>query len=1358
MSNILDIARSGLMAYRTAMTVTSENVANVGTAGYSRRDVSLEALRSSRSSPDIDMGAASMSGGGVTVDDVRRAFDALAADRLRGAQSALSASSTRLETAKGIEESFVPGANGIGGSIEGFFDSVASLASDPSDLGLRRVVLQEAGTVADQFRQVAENLESLRETVTDMAKQAGEHVANLLGQIGKLNIQMSGLRSSSGAAAPYHDRRDQLLNELSTELLTNVTLDESGRATVRLGEGPGGALLVGVDDIVDFRVITEDGMRLGISVGDGAEIEAAIPRGGAIAGYFTSLGAVASTQADLNDLANRLVNDINSALAGGVDLNGLPGGALFALNGTEVTRNPNNFGTSAINVSGHYPAIVTVQRDQVAGLWRASIDGQEVANGPTGFSLPGLKVSFEGVSGDGDQFVLTPRDNRALNMHVVMTDPRALGAASPSVTSALPANRGTGSIDIQTVTRPAAPLPLMSDLLSSTAADAITLIAPGPVGIIPAGTTSLDLMAMGRQASLDWSVSDTTLAAGGTLSFSIAGTMHSFALPAGLTAAELADGLNDGSVVSNNGASFSDLGVRAGGVDGQFSIYRNFGNFGAINTLTLGGVASAGFATVAEPASGDLQIFTRSGRQIAGTPLSATAAGALLTASNGFLPEAVYSAEVLNGSTGVGYRATDVVVEKSLGQQTIILSPDASGVFPIGTMTVASRGVSAGNYLPEGANAARAAFALNASLPGIEAKATTQATLGDVSDGVVTFSIEAANLSPLTVTALVDGGDLSDLAAAIDQTRGETGLTVSLSPEKDRILLTQANGETIHIAGFTHSAGGQMTLAAVDEAGIRRDPPIMLGQTGLTYGNVVGQVAIRGSAEFQLQLGATVLRSEPDAMVGGLISRQIDQGAAIQRFVFNSSPEADIAATGLDGLSALADPTRFNLSVSGQDFSASGASTGAEVASALAAAMRANAPDAVLYGNAVTTLPREGAAIEVSLDGATYRLRMSGGVVQVEGPEDDRISAAFGDDGRLAISVTGVTDGAVPRLTSNNTFAEAFGFASPADVTQELTGEVVDPSTLPNGSTFTVRLGDQYWTLGLSENAGALNLDIPAGFPGSAQITSDNRVQLGADASLGQLRVLPGAEAVGLQSLEVGARVENGALVLSSTEGQPFAANMSVDATVQQRLHLSNLPPEDLIVVMTGPGALRLAGSVGQFEPVDPAAENVEIRVLDAASGLIGIVDTATGHSISQARLDGNKQVTLGDRLITLTGSLATGDGFRLSSTANVEGDSRVLQRIGDLALSNPSSGMGGFSRILSEILSSNGEMVRAETSRQTSLITSKDTAERKVAEATAVDLDTEAARLIELQQAYQASAQAMSIGRQLFDTLLNLM
>ena len=44
MGSLFEIAKSGIQAYRQALSVTGQNIANVNTEGYSKRDVSLEEL------------------------------------------------------------------------------------------------------------------------------------------------------------------------------------------------------------------------------------------------------------------------------------------------------------------------------------------------------------------------------------------------------------------------------------------------------------------------------------------------------------------------------------------------------------------------------------------------------------------------------------------------------------------------------------------------------------------------------------------------------------------------------------------------------------------------------------------------------------------------------------------------------------------------------------------------------------------------------------------------------------------------------------------------------------------------------------------------------------------------------------------------------------------------------------------------------------------------------------------------------------------------------------------------------------------------------------------------------------------
>ena len=81
--------------------------------------------------------------------------------------------------------------------------------------------------------------------------------------------------------------------------------------------------------------------------------------------------------------------------------------------------------------------------------------------------------------------------------------------------------------------------------------------------------------------------------------------------------------------------------------------------------LIAGGV-SQGNATASQ-----VQVFTREGRQIAGVPLSASEVINYLTPANGFLKNAEYSADYLNGMAEGGFQGSNVQRTSPTGSQTI---------------------------------------------------------------------------------------------------------------------------------------------------------------------------------------------------------------------------------------------------------------------------------------------------------------------------------------------------------------------------------------------------------------------------------------------------------------------------------------------------------------------------------------------------------------------------------------------------------------------------------------------------------------------------------------------------------------
>lgn len=90
---------------------------------------------------------------------------------------------------------------------------------------------------------------------------------------------------------------------------------------------------------------------------------------------------------------------------------------------------------------------------------------------------------------------------------------------------------------------------------------------------------------------------------------------------------------------------------------------------------------------------------------------------------------------------------------------------------------------------------------------GVMANARTTAVLSHVmADGTVGFGLVGSNASPVAISATVTTNDLTPLVQAINNQAGTTGITASLSGDKQSITLTQPAGYDIKISDYTHSA------------------------------------------------------------------------------------------------------------------------------------------------------------------------------------------------------------------------------------------------------------------------------------------------------------------------------------------------------------------------------------------------------------------------------------------------------------------------------------------------------------------------------------------------------------------------
>jgi flagellar hook-associated protein 1 FlgK len=218
------------------------------------------------------------------------------------------------------------------------------------------------------------------------------------------------------------------------------------------------------------------------------------------------------------------------------------------------------------------------------------------------------------------------------------------------------------------------------------------------------------------------------------------------------------------------------------------------------------------------------------------------------------------------------------------------------------------------------------------------------------------------------------------------------------------------------------------------------------------------------------------------------------------------------------------------------------------------------------------------------------------------------------------------------------------------------------------------------------------------------------------------------------------------------------SATLTASATgissVGERLTMTDLPDEELIIIVTG-GARKIAAGYDILPEGNPSlASDITVKVIDAVAGTVEFLDKSTGTSLASRTLDANQMASARGIEVKFDGILQTNEQFHVTSNGSGIGDARNMLDL--VALQLPTGDGGGFQEVFSQVVSGVG------SSLQSTKVTNEAAKELYNASIeiessfSGVSLDTEAANLIQQQQAYQASARILSTAREIFRTLLD--
>ncbi len=465
--SLFDIGVSGLNAAQWGLTTTGQNISNAAAPGYTmERPVYQEASGQYTTSGYL--------GSGVMTSTVSRSYSNFLTTALNNAQSNSSSLNTYYSMLSQLNNLVGDPTTGIGAGMTSYFTGLQSVANSPSTTSTRQSLMSSAQALANQMNAAATNYNQLRSGINQSLTSAVTQINSYTNQIATLNGQIAAASAQGQPPNQLLDARDLAVSNLSQ--LTSVQVNTvNGAYNVSIGNGQP---LVSGTTAHQLQAVTStsDPSELSIAFAspDGSPqtplqtqyLPDSTFGGGTVGGLLAFRSqSLDPAQAQLGSLATSFAAQLNQQNALGVDLNGNPGTALFSTGSPAIFANARNTGNAQLSVSianptqpssGNYTLSYNgtnyTLSDRASGAALGTLTPDPVTGAVSG-TIAGLNIAVaSGSMKSGDSFTIEPTSNALGSFSLVTTNPTAIAAASPAVSSAGASNAGTANISAAKVT------------------------------------------------------------------------------------------------------------------------------------------------------------------------------------------------------------------------------------------------------------------------------------------------------------------------------------------------------------------------------------------------------------------------------------------------------------------------------------------------------------------------------------------------------------------------------------------------------------------------------------------------------------------------------------------------------------------------------------------------------------------------------------------------------------------------------------------------------------------------------------------------------------------------------------------
>lgn len=218
----LQSALSGLQATQSALQVTSNNISNVNTPGFTRKTIEFEARRLAND------------GAGVNVSNVTRNVDEFLLRQVREQQGTVARLSARENFLAQIQGIFgTPNSNDtIAAGLTTLNNNFETLALSPESESARFEVVNEARKLSVQITQLSTSIQTLRAEADQNIALEVAQVSTQLQAVADLNVRISQAVAQGQPDGELRDQRDLALAKITENLDIRTFEGADGRINI----------------------------------------------------------------------------------------------------------------------------------------------------------------------------------------------------------------------------------------------------------------------------------------------------------------------------------------------------------------------------------------------------------------------------------------------------------------------------------------------------------------------------------------------------------------------------------------------------------------------------------------------------------------------------------------------------------------------------------------------------------------------------------------------------------------------------------------------------------------------------------------------------------------------------------------------------------------------------------------------------------------------------------------------------------------------------------------------------------------------------------------------------------------------